>query len=76
MSKRLAQAVIDGKVSVANKTAGEAILYLTLPNMDKKTILIPPFGSTEIAPKHIPVNHVNRVSNLKSLLAKGVLRVL
>ena len=75
MSKKLAKAMVEGKVVVYNVTSGEAMVKVPLVEGGIRTVLIPALSKVELAPKYTDAKLLNRSSNLFGLLHKGVLRV-
>ena len=76
MSKQLMVAIANGLIKVRNKTAGEVVVTIAMGPQDRKNVLIPAYGETELCPKHISTKFANRIINLKSLVQAGALRIL
>lgn len=76
MSKRLAKAIAEGKVVVRSKIPGEVTIMVPSDSPGRrKSILVPPYATVEIAPKHVePALTTN--SNIQSRAEKGQLVIL
>jgi len=75
MSKKLARAIVEGKVVVYNPHPGQAMVKIPLAEGGVRTVLIPGLSTVELAPKYTEPGLINRSSNLFGLLHKGILRV-
>jgi len=75
VSKKLARAITEGKVVVANATAGEVGVWLPSRDGEEKRIFISPYGSAELAPKHTDAELLRRSRNLHTLLYNGSVRI-
>lgn len=75
MSKKLARAIVEGKVTVYNSSSGQAMVKIPLVEGGERTVIVPPLSKVELAPKYTTAGMLKRSRNLGGLLYSGVLRV-
>ncbi len=75
MSKKLARAMVEGKVIVYNVTSGEVMVKVPLVAGGERTVLVPALSKVELAPKYTDAKLISRSRNLGGLLYSGYLRI-
>jgi hypothetical protein len=75
LSKKLARAMMEGTVVAENGTAGEVSVWIPTRDGEERTVVIPPYGEAELAPKHTDGPLLKRSRNIHTLLRKGHLRI-
>lgn len=70
MSHQLIKAAASGKVVVENKTAGEVMVVLVPTAGERKSVIIPPYATVELAPKYIDPKLVGRSPNIHTLVGR------
>jgi len=76
LSKKLARAIAEGKVEVANNTAGEVGVWFPNKEGEEKRVFVPAYSKAELAPKHTSPELLRRSRNLNTLLYQGRLHIL
>jgi len=74
-SLKLKKAMAQGKVVAENKTSGEVRVFLLDANGKQFFLDVPPKAKVELAPKHCPVQNIDKSRNLDTLLKGGHLRL-
>jgi len=75
MSKKLHAAIHNGNVSVKNRRGVEVLVWYRNKNGERRTVIIPPMGIVEIAPRLTEAKML-QWSSLKDAVRRGDLDIL